>query len=112
MCRAGQSGMHSIAEQPRLELLIGTQPSYIDDRVGPCWAIGAVTSSTRRWTSHQPIVIPPVEAHPRTTLPGLVLHVSRHVELFVVIDTEGPHCGRHCAGSSDLRREDSGGHTR
>src|SRR5205807_1863592 len=42
----------------------------------------------RNRSGHQPTVITPVEAHPRSALPGLVLQVSRGVQLHVVVDAQ------------------------
>src|SRR5258708_1267788 len=69
----GWSCPYSVAGESCLELLVGGQAaaSQID------W-IRAVAE----WhsTSHQPAVIAPVEAHPGTAFPGLVLEVRGHVE--------------------------------
>jgi hypothetical protein len=54
----------------------------------PSRTVSTVASSARSRAGHQAAVIPPVEADPRAVLPGLVLQVSRLIELFIVIDAE------------------------
>src|SRR5580693_1143546 len=61
-------------------------------------------------TGHQAAVIPPVEADPRSVLPGLVLDVSGLVKLFVVVDAEHLVDARRRADSTNLRGEETRRH--
>ena len=90
------------AEQSSLQLLIRSEARQVDRsrRIG----------CERHRARNQTAVIPPVEADPGPSLPGLVLQVSRLVELFVVVDTEGsptlPYSNTQAAG---LGWEETGG---
>src|SRR5437016_2314910 len=60
----------------------------------------------RNRSGHQTAVITPVEAHPRSALPGLILQVSRRVELLVVVDAEhGSTLPNRYPEAPNLRRE-------
>src|SRR5713101_2333664 len=84
--RAGEtdsgSGSDTVTSEPSLKLLIGGE--------GTARKIHLTTSGAceRYRARHQPAVITPVEADPRTRFPRLVLHVGGLVELFVVVDSE------------------------
>src|SRR5580698_10133360 len=73
--------------------------------------VSRIYAVTGRGAGDLSAVVAPTEGDPRPTLPGLVLHVSRLVELFVVIDAVGkavrPDRG---AKSSYLRRKEARGH--
>src|ERR1700733_2767474 len=104
--------MHRTAKQSRLELLVRTKPRDITHGVAAAWSVGAVASRAWSRPRHQAAVIPPVEAEPRASLPGLVLHVSRGVELFIVVNAKWPRGRRHRAGSSNLGSKESSGDAR
>src|ERR1700733_9241943 len=104
--------MHRTAKQSRLELLVRTKPRDITHGVAAAWSVGAVASRAWSRPRHQAAVIPPIEAEPRASLPGLVLHVSRGVELFIVVNSKWPRGRRHRAGSSNLRGKKSSGNAR
>src|SRR5580698_7232153 len=72
-----------------------------------------IHSVAGRGPSDLSAVIAPTEGHPGTTLPRLVLHVSRLIEFFVMIDAEGKSVGANRrAQSAHLRREKARGHAR
>src|SRR5580698_6202962 len=85
------SRKYAPAEKSRLELLIWRQSGHINQIKGPtaAWPVRArLASEARKWTSHKPAVVPPVEADKWPSLPRLVLQVRCLVELFVVVDAK------------------------
>ena len=65
-------------------LTFGTPPIRTD-----CGQSLLALTLARSCACHQSSVIPPVEAHPGTAFPGLVLEVGRLVEPLVVVNAEG-----------------------
>jgi len=95
------------AEEPCLELLVGSQAGHID--------VGIHSVADGNSAGDQAAVIPPIEANPGPLLPGLVLQVSGLVELLVVVDTEhaiSALASRRDANSAQLRLEETRGHAR
>src|ERR1700730_11902676 len=104
------------------------------ERCRECWALAAAEQSSLKllirgktsqvhrsccigceWhrACNQTAVIAPVEANPRPSLPGLVLQVSRFVELLVVVDTErAPTLPYRSPQTAGLRREETCGDAR
>src|SRR5208282_4316426 len=87
-----------IASEPSLKLLVGAQgvSEGITQKDGWLPAnssrlraiVAGIYPVTRCITGHKSAVVPPVGADPWTALPGLVLHMRRLVELFVVVNAE------------------------
>src|SRR5579863_1803203 len=99
------------AKEPSLELLIGSQriPERICHVHGRLSAqsirLRAIPSGTRNRPSDESAVIPPVEAEPRPPLPRLILHVCRHVEMLVMVNSERkkrPTRRDRCSQAADL----------
>lgn len=102
-CREGRA--LTPTEQSSLQLLIPSQAGQIHRscRVGCKW----------NRTRHESAVVPPIEANPRPTLPGLILKVRRLIEFLVVINSEdAAGRGRSCSGSAELREKEPCCHTR
>src|ERR1017187_692198 len=107
------------AEEPRFELLIGSQGSskrigHIDGRLST-WGcrLRAIATVARCRASHQSAVIPPVKAQPWSGFPRLILQVRRLIELFVVVNAEGSSTLPHRdAQATRLRWEEARGHAR
>src|SRR6266404_9555486 len=96
--RRGKRGALVPTEQSSLQLLIRRKNSQIHRP-----SIG-----DRNRPRHQTAVISPVEADPRPACPGLILQVSRLVELLVVIDAEGASTLTHGHSQPpDLRRKEA-----
>ena len=91
------------AEQPGLHLLVCRQHSQIDRR-------SRVTGEWNR-TRQKAAIISPVETDPWAALPRLVLQMGCLIEFFIMVDAENASgCGRGCACSADLWKEESCGH--
>src|SRR5215469_9017935 len=100
--RQRECGAHASTSQSGLELLIGGEGREIDR--------GRRIGRERGGAGDQPAVVAPVEAHPGSLFPGLILQMGCLVETFVVINAERNRCAgghRDRPGASDLRSEEA-----
>ena len=77
---SGQRREDAPAEKPGLHLLVRAEAREIHWRCGVCCEGDSA--------SHQAAVIAPIERHPRSAFPRLVLHVAGLLEVLVVVDAE------------------------
>src|SRR5215472_7040137 len=100
--RRRECGVRASASKSGLELLIGSEGREINR--------GRRIGRERSGAGDQPTVVAPVEAHPGSLFPGLILQVSCLVETFVMINAERDGCARgnrDRPGASDLRSEEA-----
>src|SRR5580658_6349311 len=106
--RSSGCRVHAPAIKSAFELLIRRQIRNVHYGVGPVRAIHAISPGAWHLAGYHSAVVVPVEAKPRSLLPGLVLQMSRGVENFIMVDAENFAAGRYWArwggaDSTDLR---------